>query len=128
MCCYLAHFVRASLWVWGGRNKVEKEGKWWLGTHTEAAAVNVTGEWHDKAWGRVTLSQAEGTRQVTGSGDGWNIDGVVSGNKVFLIFSSHGNVEYSAELSADAPNALNGSYARGVGLEGSKTKPMNLRK
>jgi hypothetical protein len=76
----------------------------------------------------VGESEAQPGGGQTGSGDGWNIDGVVSGNKVFLLFPSHGIVEYSAELAADAPNALNGAYARGVGLEGSKTKPMNLTK
>jgi hypothetical protein len=107
---------------------VDTKGKTWLDAHSEAAAVNVNGEWHDKQWGKVVLNQAEGGRDVTGRGDGWDITGVVSGKKVFLLFSSRGTVNYSAELIAESDKSLNGFYSKG--FMGAKTtgRPMHLTK
>jgi len=65
---------------------LDTKGKAWLGSHSEAAAINVNGRWHEKVWGEVFLKQAESSRDVTGDGDGWDITGVVSGKQVFLLF------------------------------------------
>jgi len=42
---------------------LETKGKTWLGSHSEAAAINVNGHWHEKSWGKVVLNQAEGSRE-----------------------------------------------------------------
>ena len=75
---------------------LETTGKAWLDAHSEPAAVNVNGSWHEKDWGTVVLLQAEGSRDVTGDGDGWAATGVVSGKQVFLLFSDKGTVAYTA--------------------------------
>ena len=107
---------------------LETKGKAWLGPHSDAAAISVGGKWHAKEWGRITLMQAEGSRDVTGDGDGWDITGVVSGKKVFLLFTHKGRVNYSAELTSQDDNNLNGSYSRGFIDQNRKHKPMLLIK
>ncbi|HEV2729914.1 MAG TPA: hypothetical protein VGV15_07765, partial [Terriglobales bacterium] len=74
------------------------------------------------------LNQSEGSRDVTGSCDGWDITGVVSGKQVFLLFSHHARVNYSAELTLEADGSLNGSYVRGFMKEKSKGRSMHLTK
>jgi len=59
--------------------QVDKEGKLWLERNTEPAEANVTGVWSNEEWGDVTLDQLQGGRTITGDGDLWKIDGVVSG-------------------------------------------------
>ncbi|MCL4488924.1 MAG: hypothetical protein M1570_12440 [Chloroflexi bacterium] len=107
---------------------VDREGKAWLSRNSDAATVNVDGAWQGKDWGRVVLTQAQGSRDVTGKGDGWIITGVVSGSKTFLLFSDKGRVNYSAELTLQSGGTLVGSYARGLMDAKSKTKPMTLAK
>jgi hypothetical protein len=94
--------------------KVEKEGKAWLAPHSDPATINVKGTWYDKNWGNVQLNQAEGANQVSGRGDGWDVTGVVSGNRVYLLFSSKGTIKYSAVLTAVNDYTLEGGYANGL--------------
>ena len=68
-------------------NRLDKQGKEWLAGYNEPATVNVSGTWQAKEWGQITLVQAQGSRDVTGRGDGWDITGVVSGNTAYLLFS-----------------------------------------
>jgi hypothetical protein len=106
--------------------RVERRGQAWLDARTEPAEINVNGDWHAGQWGRVTLNQAQGSREVTGSGDGWDILGVVSGTKVCLLFLSKGRVAYAAELTPDGPNALGGRYADGLLSGRSQTRLMHF--
>ena len=117
--------VLASLGV-ASAPKVDHEGKAWLDRYKEPAAINVDGLWHSDDWGDVILEQAEGAREVTGSGDGWDINGVVSGGAVYLLFSDDGEVNYSAELTDDHEKRLRGVYSSGLMHEKSKKKPMLL--
>jgi hypothetical protein len=107
---------------------LDTKGKAWLDAHSEAAAINVNGNWHAKEWGKIVLNQAEGSRDLTGRGDGWDITGVVSGKQVFLLFSSRGTVVYSAELTLESDNSLDGSYTKGFMREKTKGKTMHLTK
>ena len=107
---------------------LDTKGKAWLDAHSEAAAINVNGDWRAKEWGKIVLNQAQGSRDLTGRGDGWDITGVVSGKQVFLLFSSHGTVVYSAELTSESDNSLSGSYSKGFMSEKTKGKPMHLTK
>ena len=107
---------------------LDTKGKAWLGAHSDAAAVNVNGSWHAKEWGKIVLIQAPNSRNVTGDGDGWDITGVVSGKQVFLLFSHKGKVNYSAELTSQPDNSLNGSYSRGFLDSKVKNKPMLMIK
>jgi hypothetical protein len=122
--CVLAAGLAAPLFG----QKVDRQGKIWLDAKHDAVEVNVNGTWTSKSWGRVVLNQAAGARDIVGTGDGWDVLGAVSGKQVYLIFSSRGRIMYSAELTADGPDTLNGGYCRGLLFPGSKTKPMHLAK
>lgn len=92
--------------------KVEPQGKAWLNSNRDPAAVNVNGKWHAGEWGLITLNQAEGGRDVTGTVENWAVSGVVSASKVFLLVSKqNGGIMYSMELSPQGSNALAGHYA-----------------
>jgi hypothetical protein len=108
---------------------IEAKGKAWLGSHSDTPAINVSGSWHEAEWGTVTLTQAQGSRDVTGDGDRWDITGVVSGNQVFLVFSHKGKVAYTAKLTSESDKSLNGSYLKGFLDDKSKgLRPMHLIK
>jgi hypothetical protein len=108
--------------------KLESKGQAWLAARNEPAEINVNGSWHGGSWGTVTLSQAQGSRELTGSGDEWEIAGVVSGKKVCLLFHHRGKVGYSAELSLDGSNGLDGHYVEGFLTPGVKLRLMHLSK
>ena len=110
-----------------GQNQAQ-EGRAWLDANKEAAAVNVTGLWKSNEWGRISLNQREGGRRIIGSGDGWDISGVVSGNDVYLVFFHKEKIAFSAKLTAESPGLLTGAYASGLLSSNSKTKPMRLSK
>jgi len=107
---------------------LDTKGKAWLAAHNDPAAINVKGDWYAKEWGKIILNQAEGSKDVTGSGDGWEITGVVSGKQVFLLFSNRGRVTYSAELTSQSDGSLDGSYTKGFMGDKSKGKSMHLTK
>jgi hypothetical protein len=105
---------------------LDKEGKQWLAGYSEPAKVDVNGNWHGKEWGQITLVQQQGSRDVTGNGDGWEITGVVSGNEACLLFCGRGgSITYWARLTMEGDNKLNGGYAR---WGSTRTKPMLLTK
>ena len=67
--------------------KVEVEGKAWLDSQKDPAEINVNGVWDSEEWGTFHLIQAEGSRDVSGNGGGYEITGVVSGKRLFMLFS-----------------------------------------
>jgi hypothetical protein len=91
--------------------KVEVEGKAWLDSQKDPAEMNVNGAWDSEEWGAFRLIQAEGSREVSGNGGGYDITGVVSGKHLFLLFSSHDTVDYCATLSPTGENNLAGTYS-----------------
>jgi hypothetical protein len=107
----------------------DKEGRAWLDANQKTPPeVNVTGVWQAADWGRIPLSQREGGRTVIGTGDAWDISGVVSGNEVYLLFSHRGKVAFSAKLTSESPGILTGVYTAGLLSSNSKTRPMRLLK
>jgi hypothetical protein len=103
-------------------------GFYWLQSHTEPPAMNVSGTWEEKTWKTVVLRQKAGSNSVTGTGDNWDIHGQVSGNKLCLLFSSFGEVGYSAVLTMEDEKTLKGAYVSEVWRDESKTRPMVLSK
>lgn len=104
------------------------KGRAWLDANGGAAAVDVSGVWYSKAWGKVVLHQAPGSRELTGRGDVGTISGVVVGEQVLLLFSQRDKVLYSAKLMLEDETTLSGSYAKGIMNEKSKSKSMHLTK
>jgi hypothetical protein len=113
--------------------KVEVEGKAWLDSQKDPAEINVNGAWGSEEWGDFHLLQAEGSRDVTGNGGGYDIVGVVSGKRLFLLFSTRHTVEYCATLSPSGENSLTGTYSNRKsrlhsGLCQESSRPMNMKK
>ncbi len=113
--------------------KVEVEGKAWLDAQKDPPAINVNGAWDSEEWGGIRLSQTEGSREVSGNGGGYQITGVVSGKRLFMLFASKDTVEYCATLSASGENSLTGNYSNRKsrlksGLCQESSRPMNMTK
>jgi hypothetical protein len=113
--------------------KVEVEGKAWLDSQKDPAEINVNGSWDSEEWGAFHLIQAEGGREVSGNGGGYDITGVVSGKRLFLLFSEKHTVEYCATLSPNGENRLAGTYSNRKsrlhsGLCQESSRPMNMTK
>ena len=66
--------------------KGEVEGKAWLDAQKDPAAINVNGTWDSDEWGTFHLLQSEGSRDVSGNGAGYEITGVVSGKRLFMLW------------------------------------------
>jgi hypothetical protein len=116
-----------------GAARVEVEGKAWLDSQKDPAAINVNGVWESEEWGTFHLNQVEGSRDVSGNGGGYDLTGVVSGKRLFLLFSEKHTVEYCATLSADGENSLTGTYSNRKsrlhsGLCQESSRPMNMKK
>jgi hypothetical protein len=113
--------------------KVEVEGKAWLDSQKDPAEINVNGVWDSEEWGDFHLSQSEGSREVSGNGGGYHIVGVVSGKRLFMLFSEKHTVEYCATLSPNGENSLAGTYSNRKsrlhsGLCQESSRPMNMKK
>ncbi len=108
--------------------KVEKDGAAWLAQYSEPAGSNIGGLYTEKEWGQISLTQAQGSREFSGKGEGWIFSGVVSGKKVFMLISHKGKVNYCAELDMESDKILVGRYSNGMMTPKSKTRPMRLVK
>jgi hypothetical protein len=115
--------------------EVHDKGQAWLDAQKDPAGINVNGAWDSEEWGVLHLRQTAGSREVIGSGGGYYIKGIVSGNRLFMILSTDDAVEYCAVLSSEADNELFGSYSnRKSRLSFAKepcqeySRPMNMTK
>ena len=116
--------------------KVEGRGREWLDEHKDSPQVNVTGTWESRDWRTLTLTQAEGSRDVNGTDKKFELTGVVSGKNLYLLFAhSSGSVGFCATLTADSDGSLTGMYSYkvtriklGHGLCQSKGYPLRLKK
>jgi hypothetical protein len=113
--------------------KVEVEGKAWLDAQKAPPAINVNGPWESDEWGALHLIQIDGGRDVSGNGGGYEITGVVSGNRLFMLLSTKHDVEYCATLSPNGENGLIGTYSNRKsrvhsGLCQESSRPMNMTK
>lgn len=115
---------------------VGDRGKAWLDAQKDPPAVNVAGAWNSGEWGDLRLIQTQGSRNVSGDAPGYELTGVVSGKRLFLLFhNGKGKVEFCATLDTAADNRLSGGYSYrvtrlrfGHGLCQEKSRPMQMIK
>ncbi|HKV80489.1 MAG TPA: serine/threonine-protein kinase [Candidatus Sulfotelmatobacter sp.] len=115
---------------------VGERGKAWLDAQKDSPAINVTGAWNSEEWGDLRLIQTQGSRDVSGNASGYELTGVVSGKRLFLLFhNGKGKVDYCATLDTEADNKLSGGYSDrvtrlrfGHGLCQQKSRPMHIIK
>jgi hypothetical protein len=130
LSCFVAIVAGLVLYAPSGMLAKEKpnEATSWLAAHTDPAKINVSGTWNSEKWGDIVLYRDAASGQLKGHADEWHIRGVVSGNRVFLLFTSFGEVNYSAILTADSDGTLDGSYSKRLMSEGDRGVPMHLRR
>jgi serine/threonine protein kinase len=115
---------------------VGERGRAWLDAQKDPPAINVTGAWNSEEWGDLRLIQTQGRRDVSGDAPGYELTGVVSGKRLFLLFhNGKGKVDYCATLDTAADNKLSGGYSDrvtrlrfGHGLCQEKSRPMHMIK
>jgi hypothetical protein len=84
----------------------------WLDSHTEPAALDVSGDWESTAdylaggWGGGTWIQKG--NQVAGGLGPFTIEGRVSGQKLYAVISSGGRIYYTALLEPTKDGGLLG--------------------
>ena len=108
--------------------KLAAESSAWLDAHKDAPQIDISGEWYQHAWGVVNLRQVEGSGNVVGSTHEYDITGVVSGKRAYLIFAQKGKTDYSAVLSLEGDNRLEGKYEGGLMREEKNGKSISLTK
>jgi hypothetical protein len=114
---------------------LDNQGKAWLDAQTDPAAINVSGTWSSAELGNMSLSQAHGSREVTGINGSYVLTGVVSDKQLFLLIGDKsGDVYKCAILNSEGSDSLKGNYYyrtsrlnRG-GLCQDKGYPLHLKK
>ncbi|MGA3161351.1 MAG: hypothetical protein ABSC77_09040 [Terracidiphilus sp.] len=118
-----------------GAGTSDNPGKAWLDAQTDPAAINVSGTWSSAELGNMSLSQAHGSREVTGINGSYVLTGVVSDKQLFLLIGDKsGDVYKCAILNSEGSDSLKGNYYyrtsrlnRG-GLCQDKGYPLHLKK
>jgi len=105
-------------------NRNNKTGDNWLSDQTEPAGINLTGSWISDDWGRATLLQ--NGRRVSGSLGGYEVEGVASGQRAYLLIAQGDWYYYSAVLELQRPGLLTGRFSRAIPFVRSLGRPMRL--
>jgi hypothetical protein len=111
------------------------QGKEWLDAQKEPAAINVNGAWETDEFGPLHLRQDAGSRDVNGIGGSYELSGVVSGKRLYLLFLTGHTVEYCAVLTFENESSMDGTYSNRVSRWNhgerpcqEKSRPMYLTK
>ena len=107
-------------------------GENWLASKTGTPSINIDGTWLSNDWGMIMMKfrQCDGCREISGATtDGYTITGVVTGEKVSLLFLYNNKIICSAVLTKQSETELSGSYASGKLInENSKNTPLRLKR
>jgi hypothetical protein len=115
-----------------------KEDPWiWLSqiSGNDPPEINITGKWRDTAgtgmltWGEGFLNQDQ--NKVTGVIGDYNVIGIVSGKKVYLVFLYRDRIYYTARLELSqqlAQDELVGSYFKAKDTKQVKAYPTSFTK
>ncbi len=113
----------------------QKENDPWLWLNTisggEPPEIDLTGKWRDTqgtgffTWGEGYLRQEQ--NKISGAIGDYNIIGIVSGKKVYLVFLSKGTVYYTARLEM-FKDLLTGNYFKANDKEQKKGYPTSFAK
>jgi hypothetical protein len=94
--------------------------------------INIAGKWHDAkgnykvGWGEGYLRQKE--NKISGAIGNYNVKGVVSGKKVYLVFLYGGFVYYTASLELLEEDLLVGNYFEANDKKQKNGYPISLAK
>lgn len=99
-------------------------GEAWLSDQMFPPEISIAGTWKSPAWGKAFFAQTGA--KVRGYLGDYPVEGVVSGNKAYLLVSQGGWYYYSAVLELPAPNILIGYYSRSVPYQVNKRVDLRL--
>jgi hypothetical protein len=116
-----------------GASKEEDDPWLWLNkiSGAEPPEIDITGKWRDTqgsgllTWGEGHLRQQQ--NKVTGVIGDYNVIGIVSGKKVYLVFLYRGRVYYTARLEM-FQDLLTGNYFKAKDKEQKKGYPTSFTK
>jgi len=102
----------------------------WLNSQAGTARGNVSGTWRDAtpdAWGDARLEQRG--YKITGTLGNYEVDGVMSGSRLYLALKSDNWYYYSVE-AVHKGRVIEGLYARGVPAKMTKSnsRPFEFRR
>ena len=114
----------------------KQEDPWlWLNkiSRSEPPEIDITGKWHDAyaqrsywfGWGEGHLYQEQ--NKISGAIGDYNVIGIVSGKKVYLVFLYRGAVSYRARLEM-SQDLLTGNYFKAKDKELIKGYPTSFAK
>ena len=101
-----------------------ESGHAWISDQIFPAEINVAGSWKSRDWGDALLSQAG--RAVKGQIGDYQVDGVVSGAKAYLLASYGGRYQYSVILEMPSPSLLIGYSSRSIPYQSSGRRDIRL--
>jgi len=110
----------------GRYNRNNKVGDNWLSDQTEPAGINVAGNWISNDWGRAALIQ-DG-RRISGMIGSYNVQGVASGTRAYLLIAQGEWYYYSAVLELQRPGLLTGRFSRAIPYVKDFSRSMRLEK
>lgn len=105
-------------------NRNNQAGDRWLSDQLEPAAINVTGNWLSDDWGRAELVQSG--RRISGRLGDYDVRGVASGNRAYLLIASGEWYYYSAILEMPRPGLLSGRFSRMIPFVKGLSRPMRF--
>ncbi len=116
-----------------GAAKQEEDAWIWLNKISggEPHEIDITGKWRDTqgtgtfTWGEGHLRQEQ--NKVTGVIGDYNVIGIVSGKKVYLVFLYRDRVYYTARLEM-SQDLLTGNYFKPKDKEQKKGYPTSFTK
>jgi len=134
MRSFITVFLTLSLiFVISSTSGAKQEDDPWLWLNKisggEPPEVNVTGKWRDAqgtglmTWGEGHLRQEQ--NKVSGDIGDYNVIGIVSGKKVYLVFLYRGTVSYTARLEM-SQDLLTGNYFKAKDKEQKKGYPTSF--
>lgn len=101
-------------------------GEQWLAQHTASPRLNIAGNWQADDWGSATFYQSG--RQITGTLGGFQVEGVVSGPRAYLLISEGGWIYYTMILGSPGSGRLSGYFSYSVPFSTADQRVVLMRR
>lgn len=98
----------------------------WLSDQVLPPQINISGHWNSPAWGKAFLAQ--NGREVNGYIGDYNVEGVVSGSKAYLLARDGNWYYYSLILEMPGESVLIGYYSRSIPFKSSNSDDVRFNR
>lgn len=99
-------------------------GERWLSDQTASPKLRIAGTWASQDWGRATFRQSG--RHVEGSLGDYDVKGIVSGSRAYLLLSYADWNYYTVLLEEAHPGTLVGNFSRAIPFRKALARPIRL--